>query len=226
MTELINLNHVTKEYKENNADRIVALNDVSISVKTGELVAIIGPSGSGKSTFLTVSGALLKPTSGTITIGGVDISEARDKELSNLRLNKIGFILQSSNLVPYLSVIDQLLIVKRMKGKVTKADKRFAIDILSDLGLEKLQYKYPQELSGGQKQRVAIGRSLMNDPDILLADEPTASLDSKKAHEVVQLLKEVTVSRKKATVMVTHDERLLSYCDKIFSMNDGILREQ
>lgn len=226
MTELINLNHVTKEYKENNADRIVALNDVSISVKTGELVAIIGPSGSGKSTFLSVSGALLKPTSGTITIGGVDISEARDKELSNLRLNKIGFILQSSNLVPYLSVIDQLLIVKRMKGKVTKADKRFAIDILSDLGLEKLQHKYPQELSGGQKQRVAIGRSLMNDPDILLADEPTASLDSKKAHEVVQLLKEVTVSRKKATVMVTHDERLLSYCDKIFSMNDGILREQ
>lgn len=220
--ELIN---ITKTYEEAAGEKIVALDNVSLSVSPGELIAIVGPSGSGKSTFLSIAGALLRPTSGNILIADEDISTYSDKKLSDLRLNKIGFILQTSNLVPYLTVLDQLLIVKQMKGKVTKEDRQFAEKLLDELGLGKQLNKLPSELSGGQRQRVAIGRSLMNDPELILADEPTASLDSKKAHEVVQLLKNETKARNKAAIMVTHDERMLTYCDRVFHMNDGVLEE-
>lgn len=222
--ELIN---VTKVYSEANNEDVIALDNVTTAINYGELVAIIGPSGSGKSTFLSISGALLRPSEGTVKIGGIDLNTLNDNQLSDLRLDKVGFILQSSNLIPYLNTLNQLLVIKRMskKGKITKEDTIFAKKILSDLGLSNQLKKYPSELSGGQKQRVAIARALFNQPDIILADEPTASLDYKKATEVVSELKKQTKSSKKAIVMVTHDERMLSYCDRVFAVTDGVMSE-
>lgn len=222
--ELIN---VTKVYSEANNEDVIALDNVTTAINYGELVAIIGPSGSGKSTFLSISGALLRPSEGTVKIGGIDLNTLNDNQLSDLRLDKVGFILQSSNLIPYLNTLNQLLVIKRMskKGKITKEDTLFAKKILSDLGLSNQLKKYPSELSGGQKQRVAIARALFNQPDIILADEPTASLDYKKATEVVSELKKQTKSSKKAIVMVTHDERMLSYCDRVFAVTDGVMSE-
>ncbi len=218
----LQIKNVTKTYDEGDST-VIALNNVSMEVKTGEFVAIVGPSGSGKSTLLSIAGALLKPTSGSILMNDQEITNLSSKELSKLRLNEIGFILQTSNLIPYLKVIDQLVLVKRMAGKSSKADVEKAKKLLTELGLGDKLNKYPNELSGGERQRVAIARSFMNDSNIILADEPTASLDSKRAHEVVQLIALEVKKRNKAAIMVTHDERMLKYCDKVYKMEDGIL---
>ncbi|GEK92048.1 ABC transporter ATP-binding protein [Alkalibacterium kapii] len=220
----IELKNVTKRYKENKFE-ITALEDVSVRVKAGEFVAIVGPSGSGKSTFLSIAGALLKPTEGKILINKQDITDFDEKQLSSVRLNQIGFILQTANLIPYLTVLDQLLIVKKMQGSVSKEDKAFARQLLKDLGMENKENKYPNECSGGERQRVAIARSFMNDPDIILADEPTSSLDTERGHEVVQQMAEQVKTRNKAAIMVTHDERMLDYCDRIYRIVDGKLSE-
>jgi len=192
-------------------------------VEPGEFVAVVGPSGSGKTTFLSIAGALLRPSEGEVILNGKNIAALSDRQLSDIRLREIGFIMQASNLIPYLNVLDQLLVVKRMAGKVTPADRAFAVNLLAELGLGERMGNYPEELSGGEKQRVAIARALMNDPGIILADEPTASLDTKRAHEVVSLIAQAVKTRRKAAIMVTHDERLLSYCDKVYRMEDGIL---
>ncbi|MGX7030117.1 ABC transporter ATP-binding protein [Vagococcus zengguangii] len=223
MSKSLELINVSKIYQEDNQEQVIALDNVSIEVEPGELVALVGPSGSGKSTFLSIAGALLQPTTGDVKIDGQSLTSLNAKQLSTLRLDKIGFILQSSNLVPYLTVLDQLLVVSRMKGKKAKETEDLAKELLSELGLEKQLHKLPHELSGGQKQRVAIGRALMNDPELILADEPTASLDSKKAYEVVELLRKETKNRNKAAIMVTHDERMLAFCDRVYYMNDGQL---
>ncbi|MGO4347641.1 ABC transporter ATP-binding protein [Paenibacillus sp. MCAF9] len=222
MTKGLQMSEVTKYYAEG-GNRIAALNHVSISVEPGEFVAVVGPSGSGKSTFLSIAGALLRSSVGEIKLNGYNISTLTAKELSNIRLREIGFIMQSSNLVPYLNVLDQLLIVKRMSGKVKREDKEFATKLLEELGLGSKLKSPPEELSGGEKQRTAIARALMNNPSIILADEPTASLDTKRAHEVVSLIAHEVKSRQKAAIMVTHDERMLEYCDKVYRMEDGKL---
>lgn len=221
----LHLKNVSKIYQEGEFETI-ALNDVSLAVEPGEFIAIIGPSGSGKSTFLSVSGALLQPSKGEILINDVTISSLKEKELSKVRLEQIGFILQTSNLIPYLTVLDQLLIVKRMNGKVADEDKKSAIDLLSDLGMANKIKKFPNELSGGERQRVAIARSFMNDPELILADEPTANLDTKRAIEVVKLIAQEVKSRKKAAIMVTHDERMLTYCDRVYKIEDGVLSQK
>ncbi|WP_102693266.1 ABC transporter ATP-binding protein [Rummeliibacillus pycnus] len=221
----LQIKDVTKTYKEGNST-VTALNHASMEVKPGEFVAIVGPSGSGKSTLLSIAGALLKPTSGTISINEKEITNLTAKALSKFRLHEIGFILQTSNLIPYLKVIDQLILVKKMTGKVTKEDQEKAKKLLTELGLGKKLKKYPNELSGGERQRVAIARALMNDSNVILADEPTASLDSKRAHEVVKLIANEVKKRNKASIMVTHDERMLKYCDKVYRMEDGILTLQ
>lgn len=221
----LHLKNVSKIYQEGEFETI-ALNDVSLAVEPGEFIAIIGPSGSGKSTFLSVSGALLQPSKGEVLINDVNISSLKEKELSKVRLEQIGFILQTSNLIPYLTVLDQLLIVKRMNGKVTDEDKKSAIDLLSDLGMASKIKKFPNELSGGERQRVAIARSFMNDPELILADEPTANLDTKRAIEVVKLIAQEVKSRKKAAIMVTHDERMLTYCDRVYKIEDGVLSQK
>jgi len=222
MTEGLQITAASKYYSEG-LNRIAALDRVSIKVEPGEFVAVVGPSGSGKSTFLSVAGALLKASEGEVILHGKDISKLSGKQLSDVRLHEIGFIMQASNLVPYLNVLDQLLVVKRMSGKVRVADKAMAIKLLEELGLGTKLKSYPEELSGGEKQRTAIARALINDPNIILADEPTASLDTKRAHEGGSLIAHEVRTRHKAAIMVTHDERLLTYCNKVYRMEDGKL---
>lgn len=221
MTGIV-LENVSKSYKVEDKEFRV-LNHASITVHPGEFVAVIGPSGSGKSTFLSIAGALLKPSEGNVIINGTRLSDLKPKELAKLRLEQIGFIFQSSNLVPYLTVLDQLLVVKKMAGSITNKDKRFAQELLEEVGLGDKLHKFPDQLSGGERQRTAIARAFMNDPSIILADEPTASLDTQRAFEVVELISHGVRSRNKAAIMVTHDERLLKYCDKVYQMLDGNL---
>ncbi|MBS4174317.1 ABC transporter ATP-binding protein [Bacillus sp. FJAT-49736] len=218
----IQFKNVSKIYKQGES-QVVALQDVSFSAETGEFIAIIGPSGSGKSTFLSIAGALLHASKGEVILNGKSINQLSPKELSRVRLEEIGFILQTSNLIPYLNVLDQLLVVKKMAGKLTTKDTEYAKELLQHLGLGDKLKKLPEQLSGGERQRTAIARSFINNPSIILADEPTASLDTKKAHEVVQLIAKEVRSRNKAAIMVTHDERMLEYCDKVYRMEDGKL---
>ena len=222
---VITFKNVSKYYQQGDS-QVTALNNVSLSVEQGEFVAIVGPSGSGKSTFLSIAGALLKPSEGEVVINGKVLGNLNDKQLSKVRLEEIGFILQTSNLIPYLTVLDQLLVVKKMAGKVTKKDREYALKLLQSLGLEKKTKKFPDQLSGGERQRTAIARAFMNDPSIILADEPTASLDTKRAFEAVQLIAKEVKSRNKATIMVTHDERMLKYCDKVYRIEDGKLMKE
>lgn len=218
----IELKNVKKNFKDGD-ETIEALKETNFSVDKGEFVAIIGPSGSGKSTLLTIAGGLQSPSSGEILINGQTLSEKKEKARAKVRFEEIGFILQASNLVPFLTVKKQLELVDKVtKGKNNKS----GLDLLSRLGLDKLIDKYPDELSGGERQRVAIVRALYNDPSIILADEPTASLDTEKAYEVVKILAKEAKEKNKATIMVTHDLRLVDFCDKVYLMQDGSLSEK
>ncbi|MEV5115314.1 ABC transporter ATP-binding protein [Peribacillus frigoritolerans] len=212
--------NVSKVYGEGD-NRVKALDDISLNVRAGEFVAIVGPSGSGKSTFLSIAGALLSPSKGRLLLNGEDITTLSPKELTRVRLEKIGFVFQSSNLVPYLSVRDQLLLLSELIGKRDKTTVKKADELLSHLGLGHRAGHLPEALSGGERQRVAIARSLMNDPEIILADEPTASLDSKRGRDVVEMLAHEVKSRNKAAIMVTHDERMLDLCDRVVNITDG-----
>ena len=218
----IELKNVKKNFKDGD-ETIEALKETNFSVDKGEFVAIIGPSGSGKSTLLTIAGGLQSPSSGEIWINGQTLSEKKEKARAKVRFEEIGFIMQASNLVPFLTVKKQLELVDKVtKGKNNKS----GLDLLSRLGLDKLIDKYPDELSGGERQRVAIVRALYNDPSIILADEPTASLDTEKAYEVVKILAKEAKEKNKATIMVTHDLRLVDFCDKVYLMQDGSLSEK
>ncbi|MES9745351.1 ABC transporter ATP-binding protein [Priestia megaterium] len=218
----IQLHQVTKQYTEGTST-LTVLKEASLKVNPGELAAIVGPSGSGKSTLLSIIGALMKSTSGKLIVNGKDLGLLNEEQLAKFRLNEIGFILQSSNLIPYLSVMDQLILIKVMAGKASNVDRQLAKKILNELGLGDKINKMPNELSGGERQRVAIARAFFNQPSVILADEPTASLDSERAHEVVQLIAGEVKKRKKAAIMVTHDERMLAYCDHVYHMEDGKL---
>ncbi len=220
----IKFENVSKIYGEGSIE-VNALKSASLEVNEGEFVAVVGPSGSGKSTFLAIAGALLKPSGGKVFINDQELSTFTEKELAKVRLQQIGFIFQTSNLVPYLRTRDQLLLVKKMKGKTSMDDIKKAEQLLIEIGLEHRLKQFPDQLSGGERQRVAIARAFMNDPSIILADEPTASLDSKRGQEVVQLLAQEVKSRNKSAIMVTHDERVLSYCDRIIHIEDGLVRE-
>lgn len=217
--EFINVN---KEYKDGN-QMIEALKPTNLVINKGEFVAIIGPSGSGKSTFLTLAGGLLQPTKGKILVNQQTFSEESEKRRAKLRFESIGFILQTSNLVPFLTIQDQLRLVDKINGQTNET---LLAELFTQLGIAHLANKYPENLSGGERQRVAIARALYNDPTIILADEPTASLDSTRAFEVVEILAKETKEKNKATIMVTHDTRMIEYCDRIFYMNDGQLTEQ
>lgn len=203
---------------------IEALKPTNFSVEKGQFVAVIGPSGSGKSTFLTLAGGLQTPTKGEVKINDEAFSQESEKQRSKIRFAEIGFILQASNLVPFLTVEKQLYLVDKVQKAKANVDK--VSELLTQLGIEHLKKKYPDEISGGERQRVAIARALYNDPSIILADEPTASLDSDRAFEVVKILAKETKEKNKATIMVTHDQRLIDYCDEVFIMKDGVLEKQ
>ena len=222
MTSLLKLEEVSKVYGEGNTE-VTALHPISLDVKAGEFIGIVGPSGSGKSTLLSIAGALLSPSKGNIYIREQNITRLSEKEMTDIRLRKIGFIFQFANLVPYLNVIEQLLYIAKLKKEDQKDSEKRVDHLLAAFGLSQRKKHYPNQLSGGEKQRVAIARAFMNNPDLILADEPTASLDSKRGREVVEMMKREVKESQKAAVMITHDERILDVCDRVLTLRDGKL---
>lgn len=204
--------------------QVVALNDVNLTVDDDEMLILVGPSGSGKTTLLTVAGALLRPTSGSVKVGGVEITDLDDKEAARFRRDQVGFVFQSVNLVPFLTARENLLVVRQFGGsKIDAGAKKRADQLLDELGLGGRGNNLPSQLSGGQKQRVAIGRALMNEPPLVLVDEPTSALDSELGKQVMDLLRSEIKGRGVAAIIVTHDDRVLSYGDRQVQMVDGIL---
>ncbi|MED1116955.1 ABC transporter ATP-binding protein, partial [Bacillus paramycoides] len=187
MTSLLKLDKVSKVYGEGNTE-VTALHPMSLDVKAGEFIGIVGPSGSGKSTLLSIAGALLSPSNGDIYIREQNITKLSEKEMTDIRLKKIGFIFQFANLVPYLNVKEQLLYIAKLKKESKQESEKRADHLLAAFGLGERKKHYPNQLSGGEKQRVAIARAFMNNPDLIFADEPTASLASKRAREVVDMM--------------------------------------
>lgn len=221
---VIELKNIKKVYGKGNA-QVEALKNINFKADKGEVVLIMGPSGAGKSTFLTIAGSLQKPTSGEVLINGEDISDFSTKKRNGLRLNRIGFVLQAYNLVPFLTVEEQFTLVDKVK-KQNNLSRDKLNDLLKQLGITDLVKKYPSELSGGQQQRAAIARALYANPEILLADEPTASLDTRNVEEVGQLFKDLAKKRDKAVMLVTHDPRLEKYADHIYEMMDGQMTQK
>ena len=219
--EKLALEHVTKQFGQK-TNLVTALEDVSLAFKAGEVSLIIGPSGSGKSTLLTILGGLQTPTDGSVRLNGHDISDLSTKEAEKTRLEQIGFVLQAYNLVPYLTVADQFKLVNQVKPNNNLSQDAFD-KIIETLGIQKLLNKYPGELSGGQQQRVAIARALYTDPAIILADEPTAALDTERVKEVGQLFANIAHDEEKAVVIVTHDDRLREFSDNVYKIVDGKL---
>ena len=222
MANVLEMKNIYKKYGEKHTE-VIALKELSFAVQPGEFVAVIAPSGSGKSTFLTIAAGLQAPTSGEVIVGGQSLNKLTKKQRLAQRFQKIGFILQSSNLVPFLTVEDQFHLIE----KVDKSRKNSELkeQLLETLGLKELRNSYPRDLSGGERQRVAIACALYHEPDVILADEPTASLDTEKAFDVVQLLAKEAKEKDKGIIMVTHDERLLKYCDRVVRIRDGELTE-
>jgi len=217
---MLEFKNVTKYFQDGN-QKIEAVKPTTLKFNKNELIAIIGPSGSGKSTFLTMAGALQTPSSGDLIINNKEVSQMSQKALANTRMQEIGFILQATNLVPFLTVKQQFkLLEKQKKDVLSQTDYN---QLMSQLNLEAIENKLPSEISGGQKQRVAIAKALYTKPSIILADEPTASLDTENAMEVMKILKEQTLDKNKTCIVVTHDERLTTYCDKVYHMEDGAL---
>ena len=217
---IIELKGVTKEYGQGHT-LVQALKPTDFQLEAGQFVAIIGPSGSGKTTLLTLLGHLQTPSKGQIFLHGKDTSQLKEKERAALRFDDFGFILQASNLIPFLKIEDQFQLIDRLSKK-ERTDLDSLIELLDLKGTLK---QYPKELSGGERQRAAIARAHYNSPDIILADEPTASLDTERAKRVVHLLKEVTQKFHKSVVMITHDTRLLDEVDKVYEMQDGVLTQ-
>lgn len=213
---------VIKTYNSD-AGVIQAVDNVSLQVDAGEFVALVGPSGSGKTTMLSMLAALLQPSSGQILLDGQDLSGMGDRERVLLRREKIGFTFQANNLVPYLSAVENVELMLRLNGKLDKAGKLRARELLARLGLGERLNNLPGQMSGGQQQRVAIARALIHNPSLVLADEPTASLDTERAYQVVETFAGLIHEQGRAGIMVTHDLRMCEYVDRVLQMQDGRL---
>ena len=212
------LQNINKQFGHGHT-AVNALTDTNFEVSAGQFVAIIGPSGSGKSTFLTIAAGLQTPTSGQVILNGQPLSNQTEKQRLAYRFNEIGFILQSSNLIPFLTVREQFKLVDKMARR--KFDQAGTDGLLAELALTEVRDAYPSDLSGGERQRVAIARALYNDPSVILADEPTASLDTPRSIDVVKRLANEAHQHQKAIVMVTHDQRLIDDCDVVYQIEDG-----
>ncbi len=204
---------------------IQAVDDVSIKVAAGEFVALVGPSGSGKTTMLSILAALLQPSDGKVLLDGEDLAEMNDIERVAMRREKIGFTFQANNLVPYLSAVENVELMLRLNGKLDKSGKLRARELLARLGLAERLHNLPGQMSGGQQQRVAIARALIHNPSLVLADEPTASLDTERAYQVVETFAGLIHEQNRAGIMVTHDLRMCEFVDRVFQMRDGKLIE-
>jgi putative ABC transport system ATP-binding protein len=222
MSTALRTDNVTKIYGKDNA-AVVAVDGISIEVKKGEFVALVGPSGSGKTTLLAMLAALLSPSAGSLWIGDQDLSNMKEKERARFRREKIGFTFQANNLVPYLTALENVELMLRLNGKLDASGKARAKELLVRLGLGDRLMNLPRQLSGGQQQRVAIARALVHRPEVVLADEPTASLDTERAFQVVETFASLIHEQQRAGIMVTHDLRMTKYVDKVVQMEDGKL---
>ena len=202
-------------------NQVDALDHVDLTVTPGEIVAVVGPSGAGKSSLLAVAGGLTTPTSGSVVVGGADLTSMSKAALARYRRDHVGFVFQSGNLVPALTAIDQLRLVEKITGRRAATPPQ---KLLESVGMAEHAERRPGRLSGGERQRVGIARALVASPSVLLVDEPTAALDRRRSHEIVELLARQTHEFGVATVMVTHDHDVLEHCDRVLEMVDGRLR--
>ncbi|HVV36695.1 MAG TPA: ABC transporter ATP-binding protein [Acidimicrobiales bacterium] len=221
----LELDKVRKVYRSGD-EEIVALDHASLTVGDDELIALVGPSGSGKTTLISIAGGLLTPTAGAVVVGGEDITDYSPKRLATFRSERVGFVFQTVNLVPFLTARENLMVVAELTGAHGARRKRArarADQLLEELGLSHRRRHLPAELSGGERQRVAIGRALMNEPKLVLFDEPTSALDTKLGERVMELIRDEVKGRGVAAVIVTHDERMTHYCDRVVAITDGRL---
>jgi len=222
MQSAIAVRELTKTYAEG-ATGTPALRGVDLDVHAGEVLMLVGPSGSGKTTLLSIMGCILTATSGSVRVGGREVVGLREKELPALRLQHIGFVFQGFNLFPTLTARENVELMLDLKGVPAAAAKRRAHELLDQVGLGEKHGSFPADLSGGQKQRIAIARALAGDPEIILADEPTAALDSQTGRNVMEMMSELAHKRGRAVVIVTHDSRVLSFADRIVKIEDGAI---
>jgi putative ABC transport system ATP-binding protein len=213
---------VVKIYKSDFGD-VLAVDEVSFQVHKGEFVALVGPSGSGKTTMLAMLAALLSPTAGTLLLDGQDLATMNDTRRVAFRREKIGFTFQANNLLPYLTALENIELMLQLNNRLDKAGKLRAQELLTRLGLRDRMHHLPSQMSGGQQQRVAIARALIHDPSLVLADEPTASLDTERAFQAVETFANLIHERQRAGIMVTHDLRMCRYVDRVLQMRDGKL---
>lgn len=219
------LQNITKTYGKGRT-AVHAVDSASLSIKKGEVILIMGPSGSGKTTLLSIAGGLLKPTKGKVNLNNVNIAKLTEKTLPTIRLKQIGFIFQSFNLLSALNALENVKLILKLDGVKEKEAHKIAADLLTDLGLSERLTHLPKQLSGGEKQRVAIARALINNPDIILADEPTANLDSKSGHNVMELLRKIAKEQGKALIIVSHDTRIRDIADRVLWLEDGKLHQR
>ncbi len=220
---VLEVNHVVKTFNVEGGTTINAVDDVSFEVRSGEFVALVGPSGSGKTTLLSILAALLAPTSGQVLVDGQDLSRLNEKKRVQLRRQKIGFTFQANNLIPFLTAQENVELMLRLNGMADKAGRMRAAELLARLGLGDRLRNLPGQMSGGQQQRVAIARALIHNPAVVLADEPTASLDTERAFQVVETFARLIHEYQRAGIMVTHDLRMCKYVDRVLQMRDGQL---
>jgi putative ABC transport system ATP-binding protein len=218
----LELKDVRKTYGTGETE-VVALDHASLIVGDDEMVALVGPSGSGKTTLLSIAGGLLSPTSGSVRVGPHEVSTYDRKQLTRFRREFVGFVFQGANLVPFLTAKENLLVVGDLAGNKGKAADQRALTLLEELGLGHRVNNLPGQLSGGERQRVAIGRALMNEPELVLFDEPTSALDSKLGEQVMELIRSEVKGRGTAAIVVTHDTRMIHYADRVIEISDGTL---
>jgi putative ABC transport system ATP-binding protein len=218
----LELTDVRKVYQQGD-EQIVALDHATLTVADGEIVSLLGPSGSGKTTLLSIAGGLLVPTEGSVKVKGEEISGYSAKQLTKFRGERVGFVFQAVNLVPFLTAKENLLVVAEMAGRDGSAAKQRADQLLDELGLGHRRKNTPDKLSGGERQRVAIGRALMNEPGLVLFDEPTSALDTKLGVQVMDLIRNEVSGRGFAAVIVTHDTRMAEHTDRTVHITDGRL---
>ncbi len=223
MTTALETRSVTKTYGIGSGI-IKAVDQVSIHVQSGEFVGLVGPSGSGKTTLLAMLAGLLVPTEGRIVIDGQEIGKMSEAQRSCFRREKIGFTFQANNLVPFLTALENVELMLRLNGKLDRAGRARAKELLVRLGLGDRLNNLPRQLSGGQQQRVAIARALIHSPALVLADEPTASLDTERAFQAVETFSDLVHEQKRAGIMVTHDLRMCQYADRVIQMQDGVVQ--
>ena len=220
---IIALENIRKSYADGNQMHHV-LNQLNLSVEPNEFVAILGPSGSGKSTLLAIAGLLLSADEGRIRIAGQDLTGLNQGQWTRKRLELLGFIFQDHQLLSYMKIGDQLELVAKLKGEKDKKKRQEEVKVLlADLGIEACYHQYPNQMSGGQKQRAAIARAFIGNPQVILADEPTASLDPDRGQEIAQLIQKEVKSKNKSAIMVTHDRSILTYVDTIYELKHGQL---